>query len=252
MVGLSLSEAEMGKVRDLLHSLTGASIAGQLPEPAITIMVELIPCDDISRAAINPRARAISDTAVYRVVDSVNPGEDTELDELFWAAYRAEEACSYPYRTQSVDDVFSATDFMSQRQLAKSLTGALFHMQGVWANAVVPLWLDGGVEHRLEFFRCDRTEFSERDKLLLNLLRPHLAMYLKRLAAERENRHPSLTERQAELIALVASGLTNRQIAVRLRLSEGTVRRHLDNIYTRLGVNSRTAAVAAVSAHNQA
>jgi DNA-binding NarL/FixJ family response regulator len=42
---------------------------------------------------------------------------------------------------------------------------------------------------------------------------------------------------------LVAAGHTNRQIARRFGISEGTVRTHLENIYARLQVSSRTAAV---------
>jgi DNA-binding NarL/FixJ family response regulator len=53
-----------------------------------------------------------------------------------------------------------------------------------------------------------------------------------------------LTGREAEVLALVAKGLSNRQIAGRLVVSEHTVHRHLANIYTRLGVSSRAAAVA--------
>lgn len=41
----------------------------------------------------------------------------------------------------------------------------------------------------------------------------------------------------------VAAGHTNIQVARRLGISEGTVRSHLENIYERLGVSSRTAAV---------
>jgi DNA-binding CsgD family transcriptional regulator len=41
----------------------------------------------------------------------------------------------------------------------------------------------------------------------------------------------------------VSAGHTNAQIARRLGISEGTVRTHLENIYGRLGVSSRTAAV---------
>jgi DNA-binding NarL/FixJ family response regulator len=44
-------------------------------------------------------------------------------------------------------------------------------------------------------------------------------------------------------LRLVAAGHTNRQIARPLGISEGTVRKHLENIYARLQVSSRTAAV---------
>lgn len=53
-----------------------------------------------------------------------------------------------------------------------------------------------------------------------------------------------LTEREAEVLALVASGRTNRQIAAELVISEKTVARHLANIFTKLGLASRTAAAA--------
>lgn len=53
-----------------------------------------------------------------------------------------------------------------------------------------------------------------------------------------------LTERQAEILALVAAGMTNREIAEELFVSEHTVRRHLQNIFNRIGVTSRAAATA--------
>jgi len=64
------------------------------------------------------------------------------------------------------------------------------------------------------------------------------------LDAERCRRGtPALTPRHWELLRLVAAGHTNAQIARRLGVSEGTVRIHLQNIYARLQVSSRTAAV---------
>jgi len=53
-----------------------------------------------------------------------------------------------------------------------------------------------------------------------------------------------LSERQVEVLALVARGLTNAEIARQLHLSEHTVHRHLSNSFTALGVSSRAAATA--------
>jgi DNA-binding NarL/FixJ family response regulator len=53
-----------------------------------------------------------------------------------------------------------------------------------------------------------------------------------------------LTAREAEILAVVAVGASNRIVAERLFISEKTVGRHLANIYAKLGVGSRTAAAA--------
>jgi DNA-binding NarL/FixJ family response regulator len=53
-----------------------------------------------------------------------------------------------------------------------------------------------------------------------------------------------LTRRELEVLTHVAAGCTNREVAAALVLSEKTVGRHLANIYTKLAVSSRTAAVA--------
>lgn len=59
----------------------------------------------------------------------------------------------------------------------------------------------------------------------------------------------SLSQREVEVLALVASGSTNRQIASALAISEHTVARHLSNIFSKLGVTSRTAASAFAFKH---
>ncbi len=53
-----------------------------------------------------------------------------------------------------------------------------------------------------------------------------------------------LTERELQVLRLVASGMTNREIAGRLKISEKTIARHLSNIFTKLDLSSRTAAAA--------
>jgi DNA-binding NarL/FixJ family response regulator len=52
-----------------------------------------------------------------------------------------------------------------------------------------------------------------------------------------------LTERESEVIALLAKGLANKQIALTLGISEHTVKFHVSSIYTKLNVTNRTEAV---------
>lgn len=73
-----------------------------------------------------------------------------------------------------------------------------------------------------------------------------------RKVAELRRRDPlpgGLTGREAEVLALVAAGRTNREIAEALFISEKTVARHLSNIFTKLGLSSRSAAAAYAVEH---
>ncbi|MFF7177951.1 response regulator [Streptomyces sp. NPDC008121] len=58
----------------------------------------------------------------------------------------------------------------------------------------------------------------------------------------------ALTRRELEVLQLVGEGLSNQQISKRLFLSQATVKSHLVHVFAKLGVDSRTAAVAAATA----
>jgi DNA-binding NarL/FixJ family response regulator len=66
-----------------------------------------------------------------------------------------------------------------------------------------------------------------------------------RLLGRSRSGRPALSPRELEILELLAEGLPNRQISRRLFISEATVKTHLVHIYGKLGVDSRTAAVAA-------
>lgn len=59
-----------------------------------------------------------------------------------------------------------------------------------------------------------------------------------------------LTAREAEVLAIVATGKTNREVAKVLTLSEKTIERHLSNIFTKLDVSTRTEAAAFAHTHD--
>lgn len=55
---------------------------------------------------------------------------------------------------------------------------------------------------------------------------------------------PELTGRETEILKLIAGGLSNREIACSLLISESTVENHIHNIYGKLEISKRTQAVA--------
>jgi DNA-binding NarL/FixJ family response regulator len=69
------------------------------------------------------------------------------------------------------------------------------------------------------------------------------------LAAPTVEKRERLTDREVQVLRLIATGRTNRVIAQSLRISEKTVARHVANIFTKLGISSRAAATAYAYRH---
>ena len=65
-----------------------------------------------------------------------------------------------------------------------------------------------------------------------------------RVVATQRSAPRALSERELDVLQLIALGLTNREVARRLFVSEATVKTHLAHVYDKLGAPSRTAAVA--------
>jgi DNA-binding NarL/FixJ family response regulator len=89
---------------------------------------------------------------------------------------------------------------------------------------------------REELVAAIRLADRERDNVLLSVSRKTVGDLDKPGGAP-------LTARELEVLELVAQALSNMQIATRLFIAEGTVRRHLTNIYTKLGAVSRVDAI---------
>jgi DNA-binding NarL/FixJ family response regulator len=66
-----------------------------------------------------------------------------------------------------------------------------------------------------------------------------VGMPLEALEKAGEEPEGTLSARELEILLLMSRGLTNRQIATRLYLAEATVKRHLANVYEKMGVHSR-------------
>ena len=151
-------------------------------------------------------------------------------------------------RRRSDPRALKISDFLSTREL---------HRLDYYNHALRPL----GIEHQIRiwlsappgiarYFYVGRRradgDFGARDRDLLELVRPFLVAVRKRFDADLgyEADGHSLTDREAEILAWVARGMTNQEIAALLLVSPHTVRTHLEHAYKKLRVHTRTAAVA--------
>ncbi len=165
---------------------------------------------------------------------------DAELGEILAAT-----CATYPLRdvehAASVEPL-RLTDVVQRRSLQEtSFYACLMRPFGV--EHEMKLWLPAPPGHSrfFEFSRGPGRNFADGDRALLALLRPHLAKLRARF--DRRPHPPLLTEREGDVLQLVAQGLTNREIAQQLFISPATVRTHLEHVFEKLGVRSRAAAV---------
>jgi DNA-binding CsgD family transcriptional regulator len=330
MTGLARGDAEQ-----LLRFIAEAeSIGGDQPftTDLLAELGRLVPGDSVVYSELDRVRRRI-----LLKVDNWPDDEDdgVELDdETFWRVLLEEHPLCLREQEGHFDAV-KLSDFLTQREL---------HRTWVYDNFFAPYDVEYSLEVSIPsplwhtktflFNRSGGPDFTERDRLVLNLLQPHLARIwlaartrrllsaalaeldridehdprgvillglggeiefaspptqrllreffparsgrrlpaalvvwlesgetkpLIRRRGERrltvqqadgalllEEKHEGieLTAREREVLAWVARGKTNAEIARRLWLAPSTVGKHLENIYTKLGVSTRTAAVA--------
>jgi DNA-binding CsgD family transcriptional regulator len=239
---VTISELDVSRLLAIITEDHGDPPPEGLPPALLRDLAGIVGCDFLSFFTLDSRRLACGSGQTVSGTAGDEAGDEAEDDGLFWAHYWDCAPCSYPDRSGDLSSVTKVSDFYTARQ---------WHATGMYSD-----YLNGEIEHelvmclpagpgqsvRMVFFRGPGPDFSERDRALIALLRPHL--HKAHLAAERRRQGtPELTPRQRELMHLVAEGYTNTQIGRCLGLSEGTVRKHLENIFARLDVTSRTAAV---------
>jgi len=84
---------------------------------------------------------------------------------------------------------------------------------------------------------------------LCAMLFQYVSQLAKTSSAPPTSTRPDLTLRQQQLVALIAKGLTNKEIAVRLNLSEFTIRNHVHRILKQVDAGSRSQAVETILSH---
>jgi DNA-binding CsgD family transcriptional regulator len=182
-----------------------------------------------------------------------------DADEHYWTV----GPCAITQYRSATGDLSAArlTDVVSWRRYRESAVYREYFAGGVGYMLDVALAGLPGWQRTLLFCKApEEKDFSERDRDVLELLRPHLharearAELYHRLSdddlagTERPTHDPALTLREREIVYLVGQGRTNSEIATVLWISPGTVKKHLEHVYEKLGVSGRTAAVSRLRA----
>jgi len=228
----------LGIVKDTRDDLPEAG----LPLSLLAELMAQIRCDNLSVLG----AGYLAATAADSFMQEIPPTDYSGVDESASDGCHWSEFTCYP----DLRSVTKVSDFYSARQWHSTIPHTDY-FRPLGMEHVLQLclpgrlgaaaWCESGA--KMMFFRAPGPDFSERDRDLLALLQPHLHQaYVD--AERRRHGTPRLTPRQQELMHLIAAGHTNAKIARQLGITEGTVRSHLEDIYKRLQVSSRAAAVA--------
>ncbi|MFA9563708.1 MAG: LuxR C-terminal-related transcriptional regulator [Acidimicrobiales bacterium] len=201
--------------------------------------VEAAVSEELSLVARIPLLAAQVDIALADADVASARGAAVELAE----AARALDAPAAEAMAAYADGAVLFADTES-RQAIRSLRRAL----GLWSEIPAPYEmartrvLIGRARLDLDDVSAAMIELGAAREIFAGLGAALDVQVVDRLSGEPDGSDRKLTRRQTEVLALVATGMTNRQIAAELVISEKTVARHVSDIFTRLGVSTRAAA----------
>lgn len=232
--------------------------AGPYPTSILEGIGALVPALAVAYQNVDLRASRFDEAAWH------GPDDDDD-DELYFALGGC-PISRYRDETGNLDAVRISDIVGSVRYRQSGIYREYFRPAGIEHVVDLGLPTRAGRHRSIVLFReiGDR-DFSERDRVVLDLLRPHLLGFeatvelrrrLRRAleeetldgTAEDPSKGPiaediGLTPREREIVVLVAQGKTNAEIAAQLWVAPSTVKKHLENVYVKLGVGRRAAAV---------
>lgn len=254
---MALARADFEAILDFLDEVD--RLEGQEPYPLELLqrLRELIPSAVVSYQETDLGARRYVNVVSDDL--SADDFDDADDDTLYWR-----------FGPCPIADYRARTGDLTTIRMSDIVGRARYHELPVYREYFKPFAIENALDLGLaagrDWYRSvlllrerGDPDFSERDRVVMETLRPHFRAR-EALAALREAlvRAPSvaggqaappdlpLTTREREVIALVADGKTNTEIAAELWVTPGTVKKHLENVYLKLGVRSRAAAASRV------
>ena len=228
--GLNLLSSMSGATGDVgVFARAGVTELARLVASEITTLSICDPVRHTRRVVGNPReAISAADRACFDRYFSTHPLVRYHFDHPQGGVRR-------------ISDSLGTPEFR-----AGGLYNEYYRSIGMDHAIAMPLFVDRGLLVSFVLNRKGR-DFSDRECALLDLVRgPLSAFYRNAQAHTREQRGFAalpVTAREREVLTWLAAGKTDREIAEILSANPRTVQKHLQHIYEKLGVETRTAAV---------
>ena len=250
---MRLGRADLEAILDFLARVDDLDADEPYTAEVLAALRTLIPCDRAQYEAVDVDGRRFLN------------GDPDEFDDLYWAV----GPCPITdYRTRTGD--------LTAVRMSDVIGRARYHELPFYREYYLPSplehVLDLGLSNERTHLRSllltrerDVADFSDRARAVLELLRPHFRAREARaelklrvsdladgssLSDSPGGPRPPLTAREREILHLVGKGQTNAQIAAELWITPATVKKHLENVYVKLGVTSRAAAATSVQAQS--
>ncbi len=261
---MPLRRADLAAILGFLVDVGGLEFNEPYPVEVVARLRDLVLCDALTYQEIDLRSKRFPVTVA---IDSdaqaqADPADPAGEEALYWAV----GPCP-------IVDYRARTGDLSAIRMSDVISPRRYHELPIFREYFHPVGLDHALDIGLPalgdryrsfilFRRTGEGNFSERDRAVLEMLRPHLLDLEARALLRRRLRElpaafvgvggsrawDALTLREREILALVADGRTNPQIAARLWIAPSTVKKHLEHVYEKLGVGGRTAAAMSIHA----
>jgi DNA-binding CsgD family transcriptional regulator len=231
----SLQAPDLQVLLDAAAQLAPITSTAALRQDAVEILYSLVPSTRAGWVTIDLTTGAMSGNHLPEPIPFVIPLMPRVLSEVPMVAELLEAPVPGSLR---ISDTLTTEEWH-----ARPLYAQVYRPLGGEYQIGTLLEVDQGLVETLAVFRAD-SDFTDRELAMVEEFARHVRATLARLrAAAARDARGLLTSRQRQVLAQLESGVTVRQAATALSISEKTLENHLQAIYRRLGVSSRTAAL---------
>ncbi|MEU6380861.1 helix-turn-helix transcriptional regulator [Streptomyces sp. NPDC046909] len=235
---MTTAEAHLRRMADVLAEAR-EDRSGEVPPRSLLLGLQrLVPCDSASFCEL--------DIPTRRVLNAQETDEEEGGGMMpgYWRWRHQHLQCLQVCRPHDAPETTQMADFLSVREL-RDLPIYTEFLTPCPTIADIALPTAPNRTRVFQFFRTGGKPFTDHEMTTLELMAPHV-YEIYRTAARRRRPAVRLTHRELDVLRCVARGLDTPRIAEQLSVSPSTVRKHLEHVFGKLGVSSRTAAVARV------